>query len=92
MRTYKIHQDYYPDFQQAVNAAFEFLIQRGKCENIFPPEMEADEDGYITLRVKDWLYNLDGMEKLLSPEPRNDWPKAPFSFEETVQEAASKLL
>jgi len=66
MRTYKIHQDYYPDFQQAVDATFEdLLIKTGKCENVFPPEMEADEDGYITLRVKQWLLDLEGMGKLL---------------------------
>lgn len=67
MRTYKIHQDYYPDFQQAVDATFEdLLIKTGKCENVFPPEMEADENGYITLNVKDWLYNLPDMRQFLS--------------------------
>lgn len=66
MKTYKIHQDYYPDFQQAVDAAFEdLLIKTGKCKNVFPPEMEADEDGYITLRVKQWLLDLEGMGELL---------------------------
>jgi hypothetical protein len=67
MRTYKIHQDYYPDFQQAADAAFEdVLIKTGRCQNVFPPEAEADENGYITLRVKQWLLDLEGMTDLLS--------------------------
>jgi hypothetical protein len=67
MRTYKIHKDFYSDFQQAVNATFEDeFIKTGRCENVFPPEMEADEDGYITLRVKQWLLDLEGMADLLS--------------------------
>jgi hypothetical protein len=67
MRTYKIHQDYYPDFQQAVDATFEDeFIKTGRCENVFPPEMEADEDGFITFKVKDWLYNLPDMPQFLN--------------------------
>lgn len=27
----------------------------------------------------------------LNPEPRNDWPEAPFAFDEVVQEAVSAL-
>jgi hypothetical protein len=27
----------------------------------------------------------------LNPEPRNDWPEAPFAFDEVVQEAVSTL-
>jgi hypothetical protein len=27
--------------------------------------MEADEDGKITLKVKQWLLDLEGMEELL---------------------------
>lgn len=40
--------------------------------------------------VRSWL---DGVMATFAanPEPRNDWPKAPYGFEETVQEAASKL-
>jgi hypothetical protein len=67
MRTYKIHQDLYPEFQQAVDTAFEDqLIKTGRCKHIFPPEMEAGEDGYITLKVKQWLLDLEGMGELLS--------------------------
>jgi hypothetical protein len=67
MRTYKIHKDFYSDFQQAVDAAFEDeFIKTGRCKNVFPPEMEADEDGFITLKVKDWLYNLPDMPQFLS--------------------------
>lgn len=40
--------------------------------------------------VRGWLDTILGAFAA-NPEPRNDWPKAPFSFEETVQEAASKL-
>lgn len=66
MKTYKIHPSLYPDFQAAVNAAFEdTFIKTGKCENIFPPEMEADEDGYVYLRVKDWIANLPDMWQFL---------------------------
>jgi hypothetical protein len=65
MRTFKIHPDLYPDFQQAVDETFAELIKGGRCQNVFPPEMEADEDGYITLRVKQWLLDLEGMEGLL---------------------------
>ena len=66
MKTYKIHPDFYPDFQQAVDAAFEdTMIRTGRCEHIFPPEMEPAEDGYIYLRVKQWLLDLEGMEELL---------------------------
>lgn len=67
MKSYKIHQDIYPEFQKAVDAAFEDeLIKTGRCKHIFPPEMEADEDGYITLKVKQWLLDLEGMGELLS--------------------------
>lgn len=66
MKTYKIHPDFYPDFQQAVDAAFEdTTIKTGRCEHIFSPEMEPTEDGYIYLRVKQWLLDLEGMEELL---------------------------
>jgi hypothetical protein len=66
MRTFKIHQDYYPDFQKAVDAAFkDTLNKKGKCEHIFPEEMEADENGYITLRMKQWLLDLEGMADFL---------------------------
>lgn len=40
--------------------------------------------------VRGWLDTILGAFAA-NPEPRNDWPKAPFGFEETVQEAASKL-
>jgi hypothetical protein len=67
MKVFKIHQNYYLDFQQAVDAAFEdSFIKTGKCEHIFPPEMEADEDGYIVLQVNDYLYNLPDMRQFLA--------------------------
>ena len=67
MKTYKIHSDFYPDFQRAVDAAFEdTLIKTGKCKHVFYPGMEADETGHITLHVKQWLLDLEGMADLLS--------------------------
>jgi hypothetical protein len=79
MKTFKIHPDLYPAFQRSVDAAFkDTLIKEGKCQHIFPPEMEADEDGYITLRVKQWIFDLEGMAELLgdleeveTPQPEN---------------------
>lgn len=41
--------------------------------------------------VRSWLDLILGAFAA-NPNPRNDWPKAPFGFEETVQEAASKLV
>jgi hypothetical protein len=67
MRTYKIDQNLYPEFQQAVDAAFEDqLIKTGRCKHVFPPEMEADEDGDITLHVPQWLLDLERMGELLN--------------------------
>lgn len=40
--------------------------------------------------VRGWLDTILGAFAA-NPEPRNDWPNAPFGFEETVQDAASKL-
>jgi hypothetical protein len=40
--------------------------------------------------VRSWLDSILGAFAA-NPEPRNNWPQAPFTFEETVQEAASKL-
>ncbi len=40
--------------------------------------------------VRSWLDTILGAFAT-SPEPRNDWPIAPFGFEETVAQAASKL-
>jgi hypothetical protein len=40
--------------------------------------------------VRSWLDTILGAFAS-SPEPRNNWPQAPFGFEETVQDAASKL-
>lgn len=40
--------------------------------------------------VRGWLDTILGAFAA-NPEPRNDWPKAPFGFEETVQEAAFRL-
>jgi len=38
--------------------------------------------------VRSWLNTILGAFAA-NPEPRNDWPAAPFSFEETVQEAVA---
>jgi hypothetical protein len=40
--------------------------------------------------ARSWLDSILGAFAS-NPEPRNDWPSAPFGFEETVQDAASKL-
>lgn len=67
IKTYKIHPDYYPDFQQAVDAAFEdTLIKSGRCKHIFPPEIEIAEDGYIYLHVKDFIASLPNMWQFLA--------------------------
>lgn len=67
MKTYKIHPNNYPAFQQAVDAAFaDTLIKQGRCLHIFSPEMEPEGDGFIYLRVKDWIANLEGMPDFLN--------------------------
>ena len=40
--------------------------------------------------VRSWLDTILGAFAT-NPAPRNDWPIAPFGFEETVAQAASKL-
>jgi hypothetical protein len=40
--------------------------------------------------VRSWLDLILGAFAF-DPEPRNDWPTAPFGFEETVQDAAISL-
>ena len=40
--------------------------------------------------VRSWLDAMLGAFAT-NPEPRNDWPAAPFGFEETVQDAAMAL-
>ena len=50
----------------------------------------AGEISAKLLAVRAWLDSILGAFAA-APEPRNDWPKAPFGFEETVQDAASKL-
>lgn len=40
--------------------------------------------------VRGWLDAILGAFAA-NPEPRNDWPKAPFGFEETAQDAAFQL-
>jgi hypothetical protein len=52
---------------------------------------EAGKTSAKLTAVRAWLDMILGAFAS-NPEPRNDWPKAPFGFEETVQEAASKLL
>ena len=66
-KTFKIHSDLYPNFQKAVDTAFEDeLIKTGRCKHVFPLEMEADEDGYILLHVPQWLLDLEGMGEPLN--------------------------
>ena len=66
MRTFTIPADEYPELQRAVDAAFEdTLIKNNHCEHILPPDMEADGNGNITLRVKEWIYQLEGMSAFL---------------------------
>jgi len=67
MKIYKIYANLYPDFQQAVDVAFEdLLIKTNKCKHVFPPEMEPAEDGYIYLSVKNWIADLPDMWQFLS--------------------------
>lgn len=40
--------------------------------------------------VRQWLDTITA-SFVLNPAPRNDWPDAPHSFEETIQEAVSVL-
>lgn len=66
MKIYKIHPEQYTAIQRAVDDYYyESRIKKGRCKHIFPPEMEPEEDGYIYLRVKQWLLELDGMVDLL---------------------------
>ena len=66
MKTYKIHPEQYTSLQKAVdNYYYESRIKTGQCEYVFSPEMEPAEDGYIYLRVKQWLLDLEGMGELL---------------------------
>lgn len=66
MKTYKIHPEQYTTLQKAVDDYYyESWIKTGQCEHVFSPEMEPAEDGYIYLRVKQWLLELEGMEELL---------------------------
>lgn len=63
---YKINGDFYPGFQQAVDRAFYGLLHSGKGAHVFPPEMEPAKDGYVYLNVKEWIANLEGMDRFLS--------------------------
>lgn len=51
---------------------------------------EAGKTSAKLTAVRGWLDTILGAFAA-NPQPRNDWPKAPFGFEETVQDAASKL-
>jgi hypothetical protein len=65
-KTFKILSQDYAAWQQAVDVAmYTELIATNRCEHVFPPDMEADEDGKITLKVKQWLLDLEGMGELL---------------------------
>lgn len=50
----------------------------------------AGEISAKLVAVRAWLDSILGTFAS-NPQPRNDWPQAPFGFEETVQDAASKL-
>jgi hypothetical protein len=50
----------------------------------------AGEISAKLVAVRAWLDSILGTFAS-NPQPRNDWPEAPFGFEETVQDAASKL-
>jgi len=51
---------------------------------------EAGKTSAKLVAVRSWLDAVLGAFAA-NPEPSNEWPKAPFGFEETVQDAASKL-
>jgi non-canonical (house-cleaning) NTP pyrophosphatase len=51
---------------------------------------EAGKTSAKLTAVRAWLDTILGAFAA-NPEPRNDWPKAPFGFEETVQDAAMSL-
>lgn len=52
---------------------------------------EAGKTSAKLTAVRGWLDTIFGAFAA-NPEPRNDWPKAPFGFEETVQDTASVLI
>jgi hypothetical protein len=52
--------------------------------------VEAGKTSAKLMAVRSWLDAVLGAFAA-NPEPSNEWPKAPFGFEETVQDAASKL-
>lgn len=41
--------------------------------------------------VRSWLDSVTSAH-VMNPEPKTDWPDAPFTFEQTMQEAASVIL
>jgi hypothetical protein len=51
---------------------------------------EAGKTSAKLVAVRSWLDAVLGAFAA-NPEPRNDWPEAPFGFEETVQEAVEDL-
>lgn len=52
---------------------------------------EAGKTSAKLTAVRAWLDTILGAFAA-NPEPRNDWPKAPFGFEETVQDAAANII
>jgi hypothetical protein len=52
---------------------------------------EAGKTSAKLTAVRSWLDAIFGAFAA-NPEPRNDWPKAPFGFEETVQDAAANII
>ena len=70
-KTFKILSQDYAAWQQAVDVAMHTeLIATNRCIHVFPPDMEPAEDGYIYLKVKQWLLELEGMEELLARFPQ----------------------
>jgi hypothetical protein len=51
---------------------------------------EAGKTSAKLVAVRSWLDAVLGAFAA-KPEPNNEWPKAPFGFEETVQQAATNL-
>jgi hypothetical protein len=68
--------------------ALRWLVARlDKSESKF--EAAGKQCAKITA-VRQWLDTITA-PFVLNPAPRNDWPDAPHSFEETVQEAVAVL-
>ena len=57
-------------------------------------EKKLAENGKTSAKlsaVREWLDNILAVSAM-NPEPRNDWPNLPYSFEETSAEAMGTLI